>query len=120
MKIGQSGGATFGITSAVNGTSMNIKAAIIPDWNDCSPTSVDTCASSGWVCCVAPGDVSSNKFTCRPNQSGQCSSITPPPPPSVGSNVADWSTCTNPTLDKCSSTGWVCCGRTIHFLTIII
>jgi mannan endo-1,4-beta-mannosidase len=39
-------------------------ATQVPDWNTCFGD--DTCASSHFVCCVAPADVHSNKSTCRP------------------------------------------------------
>ncbi|CAK4072827.1 unnamed protein product [Aphanomyces euteiches] len=55
----------------------------IPDWATCQK-SKDTCASNGWVCCVAPADVSSGKTTCRPGGS-ECSTGQPP---ASGTNFA--------------------------------
>ncbi|KAG9399628.1 hypothetical protein AC1031_011439 [Aphanomyces cochlioides] len=63
----------------------------IPDWTTCQH-GVDTCASSGWVCCFAPADLSSGKATCRPggNECASTSTTLSPPPPSSG-NWLCWS-----------------------------
>lgn len=73
-------------------------ARLIPNWNTCNP-SVDTC-NNGFVCCIAPDDVAIQKFTCRQNTAGQCSSSNP-------HTIDNWSNC-NPNTDKCNQ-GFVCC-----------
>ncbi|CAK4937518.1 unnamed protein product [Aphanomyces euteiches] len=73
-------------------------AGKIGDWQTCNAAS-DTCSSSGWVCCVAPADISTGKTSCRPG-GNECT-------PSSG-GVADWNACQKG-KDKCSSSGWVCC-----------
>ncbi|KAH9184642.1 hypothetical protein AeNC1_013382 [Aphanomyces euteiches] len=71
------------------------KPKTIPDWITCRQ-GVDKCASNGWVCCVAPADVSSGKMTCRPG-GDECAY-----------SIPDWYSC-NPATDTCASSDWVCC-----------
>ncbi|KAJ3072090.1 hypothetical protein HDU98_004322 [Podochytrium sp. JEL0797] len=52
---------------------QNLPAGTIADWKTC--TSTDTCADPTYVCCVAPGDVSNNKSTCRPNNLSNCATL---------------------------------------------
>jgi hypothetical protein len=65
--------------------------AVIANWMTCNKLT-DTC-SGGWVCCVAPADVSTGKTTCRPGGS-ECSL------------VPNWKTCV--TGETCAG-GWTCC-----------
>ncbi|KAJ3067020.1 hypothetical protein HDU98_009756 [Podochytrium sp. JEL0797] len=75
--------------------------SIIGDWMTCTP-SLDTCASgaNGFTCCVAPADVGSGKFTCRPFSACQVFEAKP-------ATVPNWNTC-RPSLDTCSG-GYTCC-----------
>ncbi|KAH9120459.1 hypothetical protein LEN26_011087 [Aphanomyces euteiches] len=71
----------------------------IGDWYTCN-AATDSCASDGWVCCVAPADVSTGKTTCRPG-GDECAS-------SSGGSIPDWNNCQKG-ADTCASSGWVCC-----------
>jgi len=45
----------------------------IADWETCPTPATDVC-SDEFICCVAPADIDSEKFTCRPkNDDFQCS-----------------------------------------------
>ena len=112
-------------SAATSQTLLNMsRVANIPDWSTC--LSGDTCASNNWICCVAPADTASGKKTCRPAyDASQCSSTTTTTTTTgsgtgtgTGTRVNDWSDCTNPSVDTCSSSGWVCCGKS--FVSLII
>ena len=88
-------------------------SSTIAAWSTCPNPSTDKCATTGYICCVAPADLGlktgvngQDKQTCRP--SNQCASTSTPPPP-TSSTIAAWSTCPNPTTDKCATTGYICC-----------
>ena len=45
----------------------------ISNWKTCPSPISNVCADSAFTCCVAPSDVASSKFTCRPkNQTSEC------------------------------------------------
>jgi hypothetical protein len=58
-------------TSIVVFLASFVSSAVIGDWQTCIP-SQDSCASSGFTCCVAHADKASGKNTCRPNNSNEC------------------------------------------------
>ena len=93
---------------------MNIKAPLeIADWETCLSPETDVCSSSSFGCCVAPADILTNKFTCRPlNDPSQCSST----PPIL--EIADWETCLSPDTDVCSSSSFGCCVAPSDVLTM--
>ncbi|KAH9120458.1 hypothetical protein LEN26_011086 [Aphanomyces euteiches] len=69
-------------------------------------------AEGGWVCCVSPADLASGKTTCRPGGT-ECSSPTVAPTPRATptpkkDTIPDWNACQTG-VDKCASSGWVCC-----------
>ncbi|KAJ3289771.1 hypothetical protein HDU79_003819 [Rhizoclosmatium sp. JEL0117] len=81
----------------------------ITDWKTCQPNGVDTCTNPNFVCCIAPEDASSGKYTCRSkdqcsvnNNSGKTNSNIP------GKMIAEWQTC-QLGKDTCVNSGYVCC-----------
>ncbi|ORY43702.1 hypothetical protein BCR33DRAFT_738444 [Rhizoclosmatium globosum] len=83
----------------------SVMRAVVKNWETCQPNGVDSCASNGFVCCIAKDDLATRKSTCRPqnmcsdsNNNGNAS----------GNKIADWQTC-QLGRDSCSNSNYVCC-----------
>ncbi|ORY37018.1 hypothetical protein BCR33DRAFT_721667 [Rhizoclosmatium globosum] len=76
---------------------------LVSNWQDCTP--VNACVSDGWVCCVAPEEVSSGRPTCRPINmcAGASSSLNWTP---VQYASYQGSTIQQNTMTVASCTGW--------------
>lgn len=99
-----------------SGSSNNVAS-----WNDCTP-GISACPS-GYMCCVAPSDVSTSKHTCRlsglaANDPSGCYVSTSTPTPSTASDPTgqkcgydnnNWR-CGSASASCCSQYGW--CGNT--------
>lgn len=123
MISSQSGGQITQSTQDDSSIRVNMsRVANIADWSTCLLG--DTCASSNWVCCVAPADTAAGKRTCRPGyDASQCTSTgstggSTGSTGTTGARVNDWSDCLNPSADTCASPGWVCCGKILQCFTI--
>ncbi|KAJ3025952.1 UNVERIFIED_CONTAM: hypothetical protein HDU68_006424 [Siphonaria sp. JEL0065] len=108
--------AGFAIAAPVTHTGPSVVLAArdsIPDWYTCGPTDTCASASSGFVCCVAPGD--GTKTTCRP--SNNCESTTPTTVTVTAiPGVGDWNTC-HPGIDQCANADAKCCIAAADLIT---
>ena len=85
---------------------------LVPAWSDCK-LGVDTCVS-GFQCCVAVADRSTNKATCRQsglvvNDPNGCSNEPNPPAPSVTTSSSQSSTSTTPAVPSIVVPAWSDC-----------
>ncbi|KAJ3204519.1 hypothetical protein HDU82_005781, partial [Entophlyctis luteolus] len=90
----------FASSTSSTGTTSSVAtstAALIPDYYTC--VNNGTCATSSFLCCVAPGDVSTGKTTCRP--STDCAY-------STSTSIADYNNCQQG-VDICQTSSFVCC-----------
>ncbi|KAJ3073608.1 chitin deacetylase [Podochytrium sp. JEL0797] len=103
--------------AGLGGGSVKPPSAAVSDWATCGPSvGSSVCASSGFICCIAPADLGSGKSTCRPNNAQNCAGTNPPPPPVTptaapgGATISDWATC-GPSVGSsvCASSGFICC-----------
>lgn len=110
--------------STVAGKSLvippNSNGSLIANWQDCNAVAGDSCAGTGFSCCIGIADLNTSnafasKTTCRPvYAAGTASSydflgcIDPVV-------MADYATCQSPSLDKCASTGFACCAGLLDF-----